>query len=115
MEVAERITLGIAVFWALWQLLSLRYCAVNSKGIFPAMIPSFFLFVITIATVLIFHLSPLHLIWLAIACFFLGLPAILFPPIQLASMRFLALLAMTKISEASKEEEESNQQRSSTG
>jgi len=77
METVETITLVIAIFWAFWQLLSLRDAAINGKSIFPAMIPSFFLFVGAIAIVLLLHLSPLHLIWLAVVCFFAGLPVML--------------------------------------
>ena len=52
MATVETITLVIAIFWALWQLLSLRNAAINGEGVFPAMIPAFFLFVGAIATVL---------------------------------------------------------------
>lgn len=95
MATIETITLVIAIFWALWQLLSLRYAAINSESVFPAMIPSFFLFVGAILTVLSLHLSPLHLIWLAVLCFLAGLPIMLVGPIQEASMGFFVLLAMT--------------------
>ena len=95
MTTVETITLVIAIFWALWQLLSLRDAAINGKDVFPAMIPALFLFVGAIATVLLLHVSPLHLIWLAVVCFFAGLPALIIPPIQGASMAFLVLLAAT--------------------
>jgi hypothetical protein len=95
MATVETITLVIAIFWALWQLLSLRDAAINGESVFPAMIPAFFLFVGAIATVLLLHLSPLHLIWLAVVCFFAGLPVMLIGPIQEASMGFFVLLAMT--------------------
>jgi hypothetical protein len=52
MEVAEKITLGIAIFWALWQFLSIKHAAINGKTIFPAMIPSFIFFLISFAVVL---------------------------------------------------------------
>jgi hypothetical protein len=103
MATVETITLVIAIFWALWQLLSLRDAAINGEGVFPAMIPSFFLFVGAIATVLLLHLSPLHLIWLAVVCFLAGLPVMLIGPIQEASMGFFVLLAMT--GKPSKDEE----------
>ena len=45
--------------------------------------------------VLLLHLSPLCLIWLAVVCFFAGLPVMLIGPIQEASMGFFVLLAMT--------------------
>lgn len=95
MATVETITLVIAIFWALWQLLSLRDAAINGESVFPAMISSFFLFVGAILTVLLLHLSPLHLIWLAVVCFFAGLPIMLVGPIQEASIGFFVLLAMT--------------------
>ena len=108
MATVETITLVIAIFWALWQLLSLRDAAINGEGVFPAMIPAFFLFVGAIATVLLLHLSPLHLIWLAVVCFFAGLPVMLIGPIQEASMGFFVLLAMT--GKPSEDEESSKNQ-----
>ncbi len=45
--------------------------------------------------VLLLHLSPLCLIWLAVVCFFAGRPVMLIGPIQEASMGFVVLLAMT--------------------
>jgi hypothetical protein len=113
MATVETITLVIAIFWALWQLLSLRNAAINGEGVFPAMIPAFFLFVGAIATVLLLHLSPLHLIWLAVVCFLAGLPVILIGPIQKASMGFFVLLAMTgkphEDEESRKSQETTNQ------
>lgn len=113
MATVETITLVIAIFWALWQLLSLRDAAINGKSVFPAMIPALFLFVGAIATVLLLHLSPLHLIWLAVVCFFAGLPLLLIGPIQEASMVFFVLLAKTgkhrEHEEDSKHQETSDQ------
>ncbi len=102
LNVAEKTTLAIAMLWALLQLLSLRNGAVNGDGVFPAMIPAFFLFVLSIAVVLIVHLSPLHLLWLAVACFLLGLLAIMLPPVQFLSTLFFALLAKTGFSETAR-------------
>jgi membrane protein implicated in regulation of membrane protease activity len=65
-------------------------------------------FVGAIATVLLLHLSPLHLIWLAVVCFFAGLPVMLIGPIQEASMGFFVLLAMT--GKPSEDEESSKNQ-----
>jgi hypothetical protein len=106
MATVETITLVIAILWALWQLLSLRAAAINGESVFPAMIPSFFLFVGAIAIVLLLHLSPLHLIWLAVVCVFAGLPVMIIGPIQKASMSFFVLLAMTG---KPSEDEESSQ------
>ena len=95
MELAENITLAVAILWALWSLLSLRNAAVNGGAIFPAFITWLLLFMMSIGGVLAFHLSPLHLIWLAFLCFGLGFIAIITPLGQGIAMRFLGLLAMT--------------------
>ena len=105
MKIAENIVLAIALLWALWQFLSLRYNIVNGDGIFPAFIPSFLLYVIFIVIVLAFHLSSFHLIWLGILAFFLGIPLIMVPPIQGLSIAFMGLLAMSSQTD---EQEEKN-------
>ena len=86
MKIAENIVLAIALLWALWQFLSLRYNIVNGDGIFPAFIPSFLLYVIFIV-------------------FFLGIPLIMVPPIQGLSIAFMGLLAMSSQTD---EQEEKN-------
>ena len=48
-----------------------------------------------IIVVLAFHRSPFHLIWLGVVSFFLGVPLMMFPPIQGLSIGFIGLLAMT--------------------
>ena len=95
MEIAKNAILAIAIFWFLWQILSIRDAAVNCREIFPAIIPSSILFGLSISLILFFHLSPFHLIWLSIACFFFGYLAIISPQIQALSMGFFAFLAMT--------------------
>jgi hypothetical protein len=107
MEIAENITLGIALFWALWQFLSLRYLIANGKSVFPATIPSLLLYIICIVVVLAFHRSPFHLIWLAVVSFFLGVPLMMFPPVQGLSIGFMGLLAMT--SNANNQEDEDSE------
>lgn len=105
MEIAENATLTIAVFWVLWQLLAIRNAAINGKGIFPAIIPSSILFGISIVLILFFHLSPFHLLWLSVICFFFGFLAILSPQVQALSMGFFAFLSMTGASQADRSEE----------
>lgn len=95
MEIAKNITLGIALFWGFWQFLSLRHSITNGEGIIPAAIPSLLLYIICIIVVLIFHLSPFHLIWLGVVAFFLGVPLTMFPPILGLSIAFIALLGMS--------------------
>jgi hypothetical protein len=95
MEIAENITLAIAIFLVLWQILSLRNAVVNGGSIFPAMIPSLMFFTISIAVVLALHISAFHLVWLFLVCFILGIVAIVSPQVQALSMNLVALLAMT--------------------
>ncbi len=53
---------------------------------------SIILFIISIVIVVIFHFSPFHLIWLAVASFFLGIVSIMLPPVQGLSFIFLGLV-----------------------
>ena len=94
MEIAENITLGLAIFWALWQFLSLRHEIVNGGGVTPPAIPALLLYIVCIVVVLSFHLSPFHLIWLAVVSFFLGIVAIILPPVQALSIAFLGLVTV---------------------
>jgi len=72
MEIAEKITLIASIFWVIWSMLSLRNAFLEEEGIFPASITSVLLFFISIVAILIFHLSPFHLIWLFVLSFPLG-------------------------------------------
>ena len=125
--ISEKTTLAAAGLWLFLQFIWLRKAAVNSSDFSPAMIPAFFLFAIAIPVILIAHLSPLHLLWLAVACFLLGLLAIKLPPIQFLSTLFFATLAKTglpaateasktgsKSSSASKKKKRQPKQQSST-
>ncbi|WPF87394.1 hypothetical protein WEU38_11280 [Cyanobacterium aponinum AL20118] len=95
MELAQNITLVIAILWALLQIFSIRYSLSNTGGVFPASISSLLLYFVSIAVVLGFHLSPFHLIWLAIVSLVLGFPLMIFPPVYSLCIAFLGLLAMT--------------------
>ncbi|MGK7906380.1 MAG: hypothetical protein AB4040_04025 [Synechococcus sp.] len=95
METAENITLIIAIFLVLGQILSIRNAAIHGGGIFPASVPSLLFFIISIVIVLALQLSPFHLIWLLIVCFIVGILAIVSPQVQQLSMGFFVLLSMT--------------------
>lgn len=77
----------VAQYWNLWADIQ------ESKTIFPPNIPVLLLFTIAIAGVLIFHLSPFHLLWMAIASVILGALSIMLPPVQGLSLSFLGVLA----------------------
>lgn len=96
MEIAEKITLIASILWVIWSMLSLRNAVLEGGGIFPASITSVLLFIIGIVTILIFHLSPLHLIWLFILSFPLGLLAITTPIGQQIGIGVLALFSLTR-------------------
>ncbi|MGB3491945.1 MAG: hypothetical protein WBA57_04410 [Elainellaceae cyanobacterium] len=105
-NVAENIVLGIATLSVLWLILSLRYSALDGDGIFPALVPMILLWIVAIALVPTFHISPFHLIWLFIVAIPLGLIAIVIPPVQALSMGLLILLAMTGSSQSEREHPE---------
>lgn len=100
MEIAEKITLIASILWVIWSMLSLRNAVLEGGGIFPASITSVLLFIIGIVTILIFHLSPLHLIWLFILSFPLGLLAMTTPIGQQIGIGLLALFSLTRTEDA---------------
>lgn len=100
MEIAEKITLIASILWVIWSMLSLRNAVVEGEGIFPASITSVLLFIIGIVTILIFHLSPLHLIWLFILSFPFGLLAMTTPIGQQIGIGVLALFSLTRTEDA---------------
>jgi hypothetical protein len=109
MEIAEKITLIASILWVIWSMLSLRNAVVEGEGIFPASITSVLLFIIGIVTILIFHLSPLHLIWLFVLSFPLGLLAIITPIGQQIGIGVLALFSLTRTEDSEFSEAEENQ------
>ena len=108
MEIAEKITLSTSIFWVIWSMLSLRNAVVEGDGIFPASITSVLLFLIGIVTILIFHLSPLHLIWLFVLSFPLGLLAMMTPIGQQIGIGVLALFSLTRTEDADESGVEEN-------
>jgi lysylphosphatidylglycerol synthetase-like protein (DUF2156 family) len=109
MEIAEKITLITSILWVIWSMLSLRNAVVEGEGIFPASITSVLLFIIGIVTILIFHLSPFHLIWLFVLSFPLGLLAIITPIGQQIGIGVLALFSLTRTEDSEFSEVEENQ------
>ncbi len=108
MEIAEKITLITSILWVIWSMLSLRNAVVEGEGIFPASITSVLLFIIGIVTILIFHLSPLHLIWLFVLSFPLGLLAMMTPIGQQIGIGVLALFSLTRTEDADESGVEEN-------
>ncbi|MEM8719293.1 MAG: hypothetical protein AAGE84_08280 [Cyanobacteria bacterium P01_G01_bin.39] len=108
MEIVEKITLITSVLWVIWSMLSLRNAVVEGEGIFPASITSVLLLIIGIVTILIFHLSPLHLIWIFVLSFPLGLLAVMTPIGQQLGMGVLALFSLTRTEDTEFSEVEEN-------
>ncbi|MGK7879644.1 MAG: hypothetical protein AB4060_06035 [Crocosphaera sp.] len=96
MEIAGKITLITSIVWVIWSILSLRNAVVEGEGIVPASILSVLFWIISIVTILIFHLSPLHLIWLFILGFPLAFFAMMTPLGQEVGIGLLALLSWTR-------------------
>lgn len=85
--------LGLAIIYTLAQYWNVWADVQEGESIFPPSIPVLLLFTIAITVVLIFHLSPFHLLWMAIASVIVGALSILLPPVQGLSMVFILLLA----------------------
>jgi hypothetical protein len=96
-EIASNTVLAVAIIGMVGLLFALRQAAIQGGGIFPAIIPTLFIFTGAIAGVELLHVSPFHLIWLFILSLVLGIAAIMVPPIQTLSMGFLVLLKMTEL------------------
>lgn len=94
MEIAGNITMIASILWVIWNIFSLRNAVVGGEVIFPASITSTLLFIIGIVTILIFHFSPLHLIWIFALSFPLGLIAIMTPIGERIGVGTLALLSL---------------------
>ncbi|MEM9220156.1 MAG: hypothetical protein AAGD25_38245 [Cyanobacteria bacterium P01_F01_bin.150] len=91
--ILNNVVLVLAILGLLWFTLGLWIDVRDGETVIPYTVPFIFLFAIAIATVLIFHFSPLHLIWLLVVCLLASLPLMILPPVQWASMGFIVLLA----------------------
>lgn len=94
MQIANNTVLAIAIAWVVWQFFSLWRAATRSGNVFPATIPTLFIFAGAIAGVELLHVSPLHLIWLSVVSFAIGIFAITFPFVQALSLNVLKLMLL---------------------
>jgi hypothetical protein len=101
LQMAAYSVLALAIAWVLWELLCLYRAVRTGTSIFPATIPTLFIFSGAIVGVELLHRSPLHLIWLFALSWLLGLIAIISPFVQQVSLEFLELLCFRSSSIAS--------------
>ena len=93
MTILSNVVLGLAIVVLLANIVDLWLDLRDGEVVIPYTVPFVALLAIALATVLIFHFSPLHLLWLIIVCFIVSIPLMLLPPVQWASMGIMVLLA----------------------
>ena len=93
MEILGKVILILAIIWPVWQIFNIRKHVINGGIIMPPFITTLFVFIIFVLIVIVFKLSPFHLLWLFLLSFVIGIVLIVFPPVQKITMGFLAILA----------------------
>jgi hypothetical protein len=109
MEIAETITLTAAVLWIIWQLLSLITMTRKFSVVTLARIIWLPTFTIMAITVILFHLSALHLIWLWGLSFILGLLAVMSPWFQQIALEIFVILSLVNDSDELEELDDDEQ------
>ena len=98
LTIFENVILIIAALFVLAQLIGFRNRAVQGGIILPPVVVSTLLFIIFLLIIYFGGWSPLHLLWLFVVSFLVGVPLLLFPIVQKTAMYFLSLLAMIRVS-----------------
>ena len=88
--------LVIAIIGVVWQLITIRKQVITGGIIIPSYVAVVLCFSVCILIVLVFGLSPFHLLWLFFVSVFFGFVSLFFPPFQSIVMFVVILLAMTK-------------------
>jgi hypothetical protein len=96
MIVLSNIVLIIAIIATLLQIVKIRNHALNEGIAIPIHIATVLIFSLCILGVVIFNLSPFHLLWMFPISLVLGIFLMLFPFFQKMTMIFLHILTMPK-------------------
>jgi hypothetical protein len=95
----ERIGTGIlvvAIMGVVWQFITIRKQVVTGGMIIPSYVAVVLYFSVCVLIVLVFGLSPFHLLWLFFVSVFFGFVSLFLPPFQSIVMFVVVLLAGTK-------------------
>ena len=83
----------LAILWVLSQLLVTRRKLRTGQVVIPPLFAATLVFLVCILVVVAIGVSPLHLLWLFLLSFVLGLALLLFPPGMKLTLACLGLLA----------------------
>jgi hypothetical protein len=83
----------VSVLWVLVVLFSVRRTVINGGIIVPPIFSGTLCFALSIITVLVLHLSPIHLIWAFFLSYIIGTAMLLSPQITKIVMYAMVALA----------------------
>jgi hypothetical protein len=96
METIETGILVIAIIGTVWQLITIRTQVLTGGIIVPSYVMVILCFSVCLLIVLVFGLSPFHLLWLGAISLLCGFLSLFFPPFLAIVMVFIALLTLTQ-------------------
>jgi hypothetical protein len=94
-DILNPVVLGAAVLWVLRQLVVTRRRLRTGQVIIPPLFAATLVFLLCILVVIALGVSPLHLVWLFLLSFVLGLALVVFPLGVNLTLACLGLLAGT--------------------
>ncbi len=100
MEKIETVILIIAITGIVWQLISIRKQVLTGGIIVPSYVAFILCFSLCVLIVLVFELSPFHLLWLFFVSMLCGFMSLFLPPVLVIAMVFTALLTLTQRGDA---------------
>ena len=93
MEIISTVVFVLAILWVLSQLVATRIKLRAGQVVIPPLFAATLVFLVCILVVAALGASPLHLLWLFLLSFVLGLALLLFPPGMKLTLACLGLLA----------------------
>ena len=93
MGILNTVVLGVAILWVLGQLLVTRSALRSGQVVLPPLFAATLVFLLCIILITASGASPLHLLWLFLLSFVLGIALLLFPAGVALTMACLGLLA----------------------
>ncbi len=96
MEIIGSSILALSIILVLWQLVRTRKRARNGEIIVPPFFSGLLIFSLFVLGVVIFGVSPLHLLWLFPVSYGIGTVLLFLPAVQKIVMTFLLMLANPK-------------------
>ena len=92
-DIIRTVVFVLAIFWVLNQLVVTRRKLRAGQVVIPPLFAATLVFLVCILVVVAIGASPLHLLWLFLLSFVLGLALLLFPPGVKLTLTCLGLLA----------------------